>query len=216
MTQMCACQCIKRSLLSHYHMLHHPMPSNTARPLQIECLLPAAVFRRPFSRLLLYCTLVWWPLLVAIPAGHTLYCNCSYHHILSAAAITSYVCIYADRLRPGVTKDPMPGLIGEHYATSAELSGTVHYVGKPHALVYNICMQKLAAAGVHDATKVCGVGDSLDHDILGAARSVQHWQSAISYQLQCCSLQLFAALATYRWKHWQQDACCDAALECAV
>jgi ribonucleotide monophosphatase NagD (HAD superfamily) len=81
-----------------------------------------------------------------------------------------YLLKHADRLRPGVTKDPMPGLIGEHYATSTELAGAVHYVGKPHALVYSICMQKLRAAGVHDAARVCGVGDSLDHDILGAAR----------------------------------------------
>lgn len=45
----------------------------------------------------------------------------------------------ADFLRPG-TNDPMPGLIGKAYA---EMGGTVHYVGKPHPLVYEACFKAL-------------------------------------------------------------------------
>lgn len=46
----------------------------------------------------------------------------------------------ADFLRPG-TNDPMPGLIGKAYA---EMGGTVHYVGKPHGLVYKACFDACA------------------------------------------------------------------------
>lgn len=48
----------------------------------------------------------------------------------------------ADYLRPG-TNDPMPGLIGKAYE---EMGGTVHYVGKPHLLVYEECFKALKVA----------------------------------------------------------------------
>lgn len=48
----------------------------------------------------------------------------------------------ADYLRPG-TNDPMPGLIGKAYE---EMGGTVHYVGKPHPLVYEECFKALKVA----------------------------------------------------------------------
>ncbi|CAM9333628.1 unnamed protein product, partial [Laminaria digitata] len=83
-----------------------------------------------------------------------------------------------DFLRPG-TNDPMPGLIGKAYA---EMGGTVHYVGKPHPLVYEACFKALQvnlssdilgdkATAAVDPSSVVGVGDSLPHDILGAQRA---------------------------------------------
>lgn len=56
------------------------------------------------------------------------------------------------------------------------LGGNVQYIGKPYIAVYNACMSAIdrvnAVKGVsdnsHDRSRVCGVGDSLDHDILGA------------------------------------------------
>ncbi|CAM9613576.1 unnamed protein product [Ascophyllum nodosum] len=50
-----------------------------------------------------------------------------------------------DFLRPG-TNDPMPGLIGRAYA---DMGGTVHYVGKPHSLVYEACFNALRVSRIH-------------------------------------------------------------------
>ncbi|KAG5187687.1 HAD-like domain-containing protein [Tribonema minus] len=72
-----------------------------------------------------------------------------------------------DFLRPG-TNDPMPGLIGRDFAAAG---GAVHWVGKPYDLVYARCRAAAAAGGVEDARRVCGVGDSLSHDIKGALRA---------------------------------------------
>lgn len=47
----------------------------------------------------------------------------------------------------------------------------MHYVGKPHRLVYDECFAILEKAGVTDKSRVCGVGDSLLHDITGAKRN---------------------------------------------
>lgn len=77
--------------------------------------------------------------------------------------------------RPG-SGAPMPGQIGRKYS---ELGGTVQYIGKPYGAVYDTCMSVLATGGLTpsalgselDRTRVCGVGDSLDHDILGAERA---------------------------------------------
>lgn len=80
---------------------------------------------------------------------------------------------------------------GKRYS---ELGGVVQYIGKPYSAVYDACMSVLAVQstvqsgfestlqgtvedmsdivreGV-DKSRVCGVGDSLDHDILGAQRA---------------------------------------------
>jgi HAD superfamily hydrolase (TIGR01459 family) len=77
--------------------------------------------------------------------------------------------------RPG-SGAPMPGQIGRKYS---ELGGTVQYIGKPYNAVYETCLSVLAAGVLTtstlgsevDRTRVCGVGDSLDHDILGADRA---------------------------------------------
>lgn len=81
-----------------------------------------------------------------------------------------------DNNRPG-SGAPMPGQIGRKYS---DMGGTVQYIGKPYAAVYNECMSALSKSDVAaslsaDKTvnkdRVCGVGDSLDHDILGAKQA---------------------------------------------
>ena len=47
----------------------------------------------------------------------------------------------------------------------------MHYVGKPPKLVYDECFAALDKAGVTDKSRICGVGDSLLHDITGAKRN---------------------------------------------
>jgi HAD superfamily hydrolase (TIGR01459 family) len=47
-----------------------------------------------------------------------------------------------------------------------ELGGTVHYVGKPHRPIYEVCLESLPGT---DPRRIIGIGDSLDHDIRGAA-----------------------------------------------
>ena len=69
-----------------------------------------------------------------------------------------------DLHRPG-SGAPMPGQIAARYA---DLGGAVEFIGKPHAAVFDACMQLLAADLSRD--RVCMVGDSLGHDVLGAAR----------------------------------------------
>jgi HAD superfamily hydrolase (TIGR01450 family) len=90
--------------------------------------------------------------------------------------------------RPG-SGAPMPGQIGRLYS---ELGGRVEYIGKPHSAVYAACLDVIqrsrptsqstssslsplqpsaSAAVAVDVSRVCGVGDSLDHDILGAERA---------------------------------------------
>lgn len=62
------------------------------------------------------------------------------------------------------------------------LGGNVQYIGKPYIAVYNACMSVIdkvnVLKGVSDSSpdraRVCGVGDSLDHDILGAKTAGIH------------------------------------------
>ena len=56
-----------------------------------------------------------------------------------------------------------PGAFAKLYR---ELGGEVHYVGKPNRPIYQACLDALP--GVDPAAIVC-VGDSLEHDIAGAA-----------------------------------------------
>lgn len=67
-----------------------------------------------------------------------------------------------DTHRPG-SGAPMPGQIAARYAA---LGGAVRLVGKPHAAVFDSCMELLPAGLPRD--RMCMVGDSLDHDVLGA------------------------------------------------
>lgn len=93
-----------------------------------------------------------------------------------------------DMLRPG-SNDAMPGLIAEMYSNieiaSKSFPMPVHYIGKPHSIVYDECMnvvkRSLSATTTSkfnaedeiyltlEKSLICGIGDSLDHDIKGAS-----------------------------------------------
>jgi ribonucleotide monophosphatase NagD (HAD superfamily) len=49
-----------------------------------------------------------------------------------------------------------------------QLGGAVRYHGKPHPPIYESCF---AALGIADRRRVLAIGDSLEHDIAGAARA---------------------------------------------
>jgi HAD superfamily hydrolase (TIGR01459 family) len=73
-----------------------------------------------------------------------------------------------DFYRPG-SNSPMPGLIAQQYLQISP-GAKIEYIGKPYPLVYEAC-QSLLQQGNNDSvdlSRVCCIGDSLEHDILGA------------------------------------------------
>jgi len=76
------------------------------------------------------------------------------------------VCANPDRVAPsesGLTRSP--GSLAERYE---KLGGRVIYVGKPHRPIYQACLDVLEDLQPHE---ICGVGDSFEHDIQGAANA---------------------------------------------
>lgn len=72
-----------------------------------------------------------------------------------------------DLLRPDGADSPMPGQLARRY--SAMGGADVRLVGKPHKIIYDECREVLARSGVGPSARVAAVGDSLHHDVLGAA-----------------------------------------------
>lgn len=73
-----------------------------------------------------------------------------------------------DMMRPG-TNDPMPGKIADIYRDLCGGSVDIKYIGKPYDFVYNHCFQSISKKrATIERSKICGVGDSLEHDIKGA------------------------------------------------
>ena len=58
-----------------------------------------------------------------------------------------------------------PGVLSRRYEA---LGGTVFYHGKPHPAIYGTCLEALAVAS---RDRVLAIGDSIEHDVLGAARA---------------------------------------------
>lgn len=75
-----------------------------------------------------------------------------------------FICANPDRYRvhPDGSLHEAPGLVARAYE---EMGGRVHYHGKPQPRIYRTCM---AALGL-PAARILAVGDSLEHDIAGAA-----------------------------------------------
>lgn len=76
------------------------------------------------------------------------------------------VCANPDIVRPspqGLLD--APGALAQRYE---QLGGEVFYHGKPHAAIYGSCLAALP--GIPKERVVC-VGDSIEHDILGASRA---------------------------------------------
>ena len=74
------------------------------------------------------------------------------------------LCANPDLWRPsenGVVE--APGVLARHYE---KLGGTVFYHGKPHPAIYASCLDALSCP----RERVIAIGDSLEHDILGASR----------------------------------------------
>jgi HAD superfamily hydrolase (TIGR01459 family) len=59
--------------------------------------------------------------------------------------------------------EPAPGAVARRYEA---MGGAVHYHGKPHPPIYE---SALRALGLGDRGRIVAIGDSLDHDIRGAA-----------------------------------------------
>lgn len=60
---------------------------------------------------------------------------------------------------------PAPGAVARFYA---QLGGTVHYIGKPHAAIFAAALRQL---GDPKPERVLVLGDSLDHDVEGGRRA---------------------------------------------
>lgn len=77
-----------------------------------------------------------------------------------------------DLNRPG-NNAPMPGRLGRMYRQISK--APISYIGKPHDLVYAACLEAIASkiGEITDSLMngICCVGDSLDHDIIGAHNS---------------------------------------------
>ena len=80
------------------------------------------------------------------------------------------VCSNPDFYRPG-SGQPMPGKIAAAYEALLGDREKIKFFGKPYRDSYEACFKSLHGI---DRTRVAGIGDSLDHDILGAARNGIH------------------------------------------
>ena len=60
---------------------------------------------------------------------------------------------------------PTPGALARIYEG---LGGTVHYVGKPHPLIFAAALRRL---GNPSPDRVLVIGDSVDHDVEGGRRA---------------------------------------------
>ncbi|KAJ1446396.1 HAD-like domain-containing protein [Pelagophyceae sp. CCMP2097] len=87
--------------------------------------------------------------------------------LLRAAAARDLPMIVAnpDLVRPDGGNSPMPGRLMARYRD--HFGGRVFPVGKPHADIYKAALNR-GLAGV-DRSRVCAVGDSMLHDVAGAA-----------------------------------------------
>ena len=88
--------------------------------------------------------------------------------LLAAAAARDLPMVVAnpDLVRPDGAASPMPGVVAARYAE--KFGGRCALVGKPHAAIYERALGALERAGV-DRARVAAVGDSMHHDVAGAA-----------------------------------------------
>ena len=90
-----------------------------------------------------------------------------WHGILSEAVAAGLPMICANpdtTMLSAVGLLPGPGAVAGLFQS---MGGTVTYVGKPHRPIYTTALQAL---GSPPPARVLAIGDSLDHDVLGAAR----------------------------------------------
>lgn len=90
----------------------------------------------------------------------------AYDELLRPAAAIGVpaLCCNPDRLMlTGQGLVPAPGAIAARYAS---LGGPVRWIGKPHPEIYRAA---LALAGNPPPSRVLALGDSIEHDVIGAA-----------------------------------------------
>lgn len=79
-----------------------------------------------------------------------------------------------DYHRPG-SNSPMPGLVAAKYLEVFN-EAKISYIGKPHQNVYDECLESVAndldiAKEDIDLSRICCIGDSMEHDIVGAMQA---------------------------------------------
>lgn len=94
-----------------------------------------------------------------------------YEAILAPAAERGVPCLCTNPDKVMLTKTGTAfgaGRIAELYE---ELGGSVRWIGKPFADIYDFALDFL---GHPERTRVCAIGDSVEHDIAGAASAGLH------------------------------------------
>ncbi len=94
-----------------------------------------------------------------------------YEALLAPAARRGVPCLCTNPDKVMLTKEGTAfgaGRIAELYE---ELGGGVRWIGKPFADIYAAALEFL---GHPDPTRVCAIGDSIEHDIAGAASAGLH------------------------------------------
>ncbi|MGF6155936.1 HAD superfamily hydrolase (TIGR01459 family) [Ensifer sp. KUDG1] len=94
-----------------------------------------------------------------------------YEALLAPAARRGVPCLCTNPDKVMLTKEGTAfgaGRIAELYE---ELGGTVRWIGKPFADIYASALDFL---GQPEPTRVCAIGDSIEHDIVGAAGAGLH------------------------------------------
>ncbi|MGH8798002.1 MAG: TIGR01459 family HAD-type hydrolase [Caldimonas sp.] len=105
-------------------------------------------------------------LAVTVGASQRIVADCE--RLLEAGARRGIplLCANSDIVRPaGTVLVPAPGALAQRYA---ELGGPVHHYGKPLRSFFEHCLDALNGV---PRERVLMVGDSLEHDILGAQRA---------------------------------------------
>ena len=95
-----------------------------------------------------------------------------YRALLGPAADRALPCLCANPDKVMVLADGTGFGAGRIADLYAELGGPVTWIGKPYPEIYRFALEEAGRLGpLPPATRMIGIGDSLEHDIAGARRS---------------------------------------------
>ncbi|MGO4619846.1 TIGR01459 family HAD-type hydrolase [Ensifer sp. 2YAB10] len=94
-----------------------------------------------------------------------------YEALLAPAAARGVPCLCTNPDKVMLTKEGTAFGAGRIADLYEELGGTVRWIGKPFADIYASALEFL---GQPDPPRVCAIGDSIEHDIAGAANAGLH------------------------------------------
>lgn len=94
-----------------------------------------------------------------------------YEALLAPAAARGVPCLCTNPDKVMLTKTGTAFGAGRIADLYEELGGKVRWIGKPFADIYALALDFL---GHPDPTRVCAIGDSIEHDIAGAANAGLH------------------------------------------